>query len=1406
MPIAVGETTSHSGDSRAYRLEVNVGPEPDQLRYPTEVIALPPNEPYHGETGRAGRGVAGEWLVLRLQTLGELRLHGGDVAVLSSRRKELVLLTYLARRRPRPLSRAQAAALLWPERNEARARQSLRQALLELRRLVGKGLALDTEQIVLDEGALELDANLFEREAKHGRLEVAVSRWGGDFLPGADEVGGEELRAWLEAERESLRRRLRSALSELVEDAHRRSAWGDGIQWAERWTTALPWDLQGHYRLLQLRYLDGQSAEALALHSALAARLRALKMELSPELEQLGRLLEKAAATAPRAPSIPAALLSPDLVGRGPALAEVDTAWRSAVHGRGGIVVVEGELGIGKTRLCEEFLRRVGQHAGAYAECRVQTRGGAGTTELGVLARLATGLAAAPGIAGASGHSLAALAALAPAMRTRFPLAEEAGRDPATLSDALRDSVEAVADEQPLLIFIDDLPQSDAPSRRVLDTLFERLPPHCLVIVTARTGEDEAPLGFPPHADVRRLKLRPLALADVELLVGSIVELEAEERHRLAARLQEQCAGNPFYVVELISAMADDGTLAPSDRGTWRLAAGGGPLPLPTSLRDVIARRVDRLTPQGRAALEAAAVLGVPFDRELLAEVAGASPVAIESGLDELIVHRLVRTREPGCYEFAHELVRRHVDRTVPVARAEELSSRASAALEHRPDGDHAMSAALAHHRTRAAAVTMAAGRARRRRVAGVAFVCLAGFAAVIIPRVRATAPTDPASIAVLPFSVSGSGELEYLQDGMATLLSTGLNGVGAFRSVDPRAVIGMASQLDGRLPEVERGRRVAERVGAGTYVVGNLVQGEGRVRITATAYQRSDPVSPVARAAVDGPTSQLFELVDAIVGRLLTGLSPGPYGQLTRTAATTTGSLPALKAFLEGERLFRGGNFHPAARAFQRAVTEDTTFALAYYWLSVASWWADDAEAIDSAAALAVRYGGRLSERDRRLFQAWDAYIRGDALESERVYRQIVALEPENVEGWLQLGEVLFHSGPRRGGLIGAARVPFQRVLVFEPEHTSALLHLVRIAAAEQRLAELDSLTGRILALRPSGEWGLEARALRSYASKDRAEQLRVIADLRTAPEGRIWSTGRYVAVATHELEGARELVALLTEGTRPREVRAFGHLALAHAHVARGRLGAASDELGLAAVLDPRPALEHRALLALLPFVPASRERLVALRDMLTRETAPRRAASLETSSHLATLHDGVRPELRAYLIAALSLRLGDTATARVHLADLERPRPTPHATTVARDAAGSIRAQLAHRSGRTAEALREMEEVHRLEARVGLIGGSPFYSQELERYLYAEMLEGAGRLEESLQWYGSFSGNAIFDFAFLPPSHAARGRIYERLGRRRAAAREYGRARELLREADSEMGPLMRELEQALRRVRE
>ena len=283
-------------------------------------------------------------------------------------------------------------------------------------------------------------------------------------------------------------------------------------------------------------------------------------------------------------------------------------------------------------------------------------------------------MSSAPGLRGAQSATLARLSGVAAAVRERFPAVEPIKGDARSLGQALRDALAAVSEEGPVVVVVDNLPRADQASLDAMYVLVERLPPAVLLIATARTGEDEPRLSLPADPSIRRLKLQPLTRSEVEALIGSILELSSEDRAHLAGRLHDQGGGNPFYIVELVSALADEGALAPTEHGAWRLADREGRLPLPPTVREVIARRVARLTPPGRMALEAAAVLALPFDRELLGEVSGGSPVEVESGLEELILHRLVRDAgAPGRYQFAHELVRRHVDQTVPARRSEEL-------------------------------------------------------------------------------------------------------------------------------------------------------------------------------------------------------------------------------------------------------------------------------------------------------------------------------------------------------------------------------------------------------------------------------------------------------------------------------------------------------------------------------------------------------------------------------------------------------------------------------------------------------------------------------------------------------------------------------------------------------------
>jgi DNA-binding SARP family transcriptional activator/tetratricopeptide (TPR) repeat protein len=179
-----------------------------------------------------------------LVTLGSLRLidlrTGEDC--LRGRRKELVLLAFLARRAPRFVPRAVLAELLWGAKDEDRARASLRQALSQLRRTLGEALDVQADHISLSTEAVTLDVKTLEETAAAGQWSKVVGQWSGSFLAGHDDVGSESYREWVDGERARLARLMERAFAVLFEDAERRGLVNDAITIAHRWHDAIPDD------------------------------------------------------------------------------------------------------------------------------------------------------------------------------------------------------------------------------------------------------------------------------------------------------------------------------------------------------------------------------------------------------------------------------------------------------------------------------------------------------------------------------------------------------------------------------------------------------------------------------------------------------------------------------------------------------------------------------------------------------------------------------------------------------------------------------------------------------------------------------------------------------------------------------------------------------------------------------------------------------------------------------------------------------------------------------------------------------------------------------------------------------------------------------------------------------------
>ena len=193
--------------------------------------------------------------------------------------------------------------------------------------------------------------------------------------------------------------------------------------------------------------------------------------------------------------------------------------------------------------------------------------------------------------------------------------------------------------------------------------------------------------------------------------------------------------------------------------------------------------------------------------------------------------------------------------------------------------------------------------------------------------------------VAVLPFVVRGGEQYSYLGEGMVNLLSTALNGAGDLRSVDPRALLGYLAQRDVDAVDPTQSRAAAGGLGAGLYVLGDILDLGDRIRIDAALYATADGTDEaIAPATVEGEAAGISGLVDELATQLLAGRRLGPGGRLTRLASVTTSSLEALKVYLEGEIDFRHARDNRGIEGFQRAVAIDSTFALAYYRMSIAA------------------------------------------------------------------------------------------------------------------------------------------------------------------------------------------------------------------------------------------------------------------------------------------------------------------------------------------------------------------------------------------------------------------------------------------------------------------------------------
>jgi DNA-binding winged helix-turn-helix (wHTH) protein/tetratricopeptide (TPR) repeat protein len=360
---------------------------------------------------------------------------------------------------------------------------------------------------------------------------------------------------------------------------------------------------------------------------------------------------------------------APNVVGRARELAVLAAAFEQAARGTRRIVFVTGEAGIGKTTLIEQFLVDVDASV-ARGRCLEQYGGGeAYLPVLEAIGRLARD--------DAPGETGRVLKRYAPTWAAQLPILDihAPPTTPARMLREIADALEVLTRERTLVLVLEDLQWSDPSTVDLIAYLARRRETaRLLVIATFRPADvTDHPLERARqelHASTEEVQLAPLSPADVRAYVDArFGAAPRDQMRRLAARVHERTDGNALFMVDMVNDLVAQEALVWRDGG-WRVEGSitQATSRVPPGLRELIAGRLDRLTPAMRTALEAASIVGDEFAVPAVATAVDEPPDHVEEVFEKLAAQGMLVgdagvAEAPdgtlaGRYRFLHALYR----------------------------------------------------------------------------------------------------------------------------------------------------------------------------------------------------------------------------------------------------------------------------------------------------------------------------------------------------------------------------------------------------------------------------------------------------------------------------------------------------------------------------------------------------------------------------------------------------------------------------------------------------------------------------------------------------------------------------------------------------------------------------
>ena len=645
---------------------------------------------------------------MEFRILGPLEVISDGQALDLGGAKQRALLAVLLLHPNQVVSRDRLIDALWEENPPNTAEKALQVHVSKLRKQLGRDrIVTKTPGYAIRVDQDELDIGRFERLVEEGgrqQVAEALALWRGPPL--ADVAQSRFARQ----EIGRLEERRLTVLEERIETELALGRRADLIAELEALVAGHPLRERLRALLMLALYRAGRQAEALDVYQdARRALVEELGIEPGRELRELHQtILRQDPALEP---TVEAEMeerrngAASDFVGRGPELAELSAGLGDALAGRGRVFLLQGEPGIGKSRLADEVVSRAKARGAHVLIGRCWEAGGAPAYWPWTQSLRAYVRAVEPGdVRRQLGASAAEVAQIVPQLHELFPgLPEPETVDSEAARFRLFDSTASflmrAAAERPLVLVLDDLHAADEPSLLLLQYVASSLEDSRILIVGTFRDLDPtvqeplegtlAELGRSPVT--RRIPLSGLDREEV----AQLAELTASTTptDRLVAELYAETEGNPLFVSEIVRLLAAEGRLG---------SEAAGKIPIPETIREVIGRRLRTLSGECRRVLSLGSVFGREFGLVALERTADYTGIdKLLSVLDEAITARVVEEL-PGSFgrlRFGHALTRDSLYEEIPATHRARLHLRVAEVLETLYAGNvEPHLAELAHH------------------------------------------------------------------------------------------------------------------------------------------------------------------------------------------------------------------------------------------------------------------------------------------------------------------------------------------------------------------------------------------------------------------------------------------------------------------------------------------------------------------------------------------------------------------------------------------------------------------------------------------------------------------------------------------------------------------------------------